>query len=134
MTAAPVYPTKDILLEAHRRLLARYGGVAGVQDGGAIEAALARAEHIRAYGEKVEVVDLAAAVAYSITRIRHPFVDGNKRVGFATLLMILELNGHYLDATELEAWRVMDAVAGAESEAMDEETFRNWVAAHTHPL
>ena len=48
MTAAPVYPTKDILLEAHRRLLARYGGVAGVQDGGAIEAALARADHIRA--------------------------------------------------------------------------------------
>ena len=134
MTAALVYPTKDILLDAHRRLLARYGGVAGVQEEGAIEAALAGAEHIRAYGEQVEVVDLAAAVACSITRIRHPFVDGNKRVGFAALLMILELNGHYLDAPELEAWRVMDAVAAAESEAMTEETFGNWVTAHSHPL
>lgn len=121
-------PSPATLLAVHARLLARDGGAPGVRDEGALDAALARPLNLLAYGgvEGVDVPRLAAAVAFSLCRVRHPFVDGNKRVAFAALVVTLGLNGLELDAAEGEAAETVLRVA---SGAMAEAEFAAWVAA-----
>lgn len=132
MTRAPVYPPAQALVEAHRRLLEAYGGSPGLRDPDALAAAIARAEQIRAYAEQPpDVFRLAAATAYGIARIRHPFVDGNKRVAFVALFITLDLNGFYLDAPETEAAEMLERVSAGTA---GEEDLVAWVVRHSVPI
>ncbi|TNE35326.1 MAG: type II toxin-antitoxin system death-on-curing family toxin [Alphaproteobacteria bacterium] len=93
-------PPRAVMLEVHKRQLARFGGAPGIRDEGGIDAALARPHQLIAYGSEEEDIDIfhvAAALMYSITKNRHPFADGNKRVGLAMLLLTLRRNGWSLD-------------------------------------
>jgi death-on-curing protein len=122
---AIVLPPIEAIIDIHAELLAEHGGAPGLRDRGALEASLARARQILAYAEEDPTLfDLAAAVCASIVRT-HPFVDGNKRAGFAALGMTLMLNGAYLDVAEHEATRVILDLAAGRS---DEDEFRRWVA------
>jgi death on curing protein len=104
-------PIEDIE-EGHGRLIAMYGGPPGLRDRAGLEAAIARADQHRAYAEaEPDVFELAATIAYSITRIRHPFVDGTKRAGFYAAFITLYLNGLFLDVSEQEAAATFLAVA-----------------------
>ena len=58
----------------------------------------------------------------------HPFVDGNKRTGFATAVLFLELNGKNFVASEMDAVLKTLAVAAGE---MDEIAFANWFEVNT---
>ena len=75
-----VWVNHDVVIAIHERVLADHGGKSGIRDPGLLESALARPQQIHAYGNP----DLAApSAAYTAGIIRnHPFVDGNKRVGF----------------------------------------------------
>ena len=123
-----------MLLAFHAALIEKYGGAPGVRDAGAIDAALARPLHLLAYSEPGAappgIPQLVAALAFAICRIRHPFVDGNKRVALAALDVTLGLNGLDLDAAEGEA---ADAVWRAAEGELTEEEFAAWVAAHAVP-
>jgi death-on-curing protein len=57
---------------------------------GLLESALARPLNKFAYGE-ADLAILAAAYGYGIAR-NHPFVDGNKRMAFAAIIVFLGLN------------------------------------------
>jgi death-on-curing protein len=108
----PLYPPLEALLEAHERLIEIYGGATGVRDPTGLEAALARAEQLRAYAEEEpSIFPLAAAIGYAIARIRHTFVDGNKRVAFYASVATLWMNGWLLDAAEREAAEIFENVA-----------------------
>jgi death-on-curing protein len=125
MTGAIVYPPLAAILEAHARLLERYGGAGGVRDPGGVEAALARGEQRRAYAdEEPSVFALAAAIAYAYARIHHPFVDGNKRIAFYAAFATLRMNGWVLDAAEREAAKLFDQVAAGDC---DEATLAAWL-------
>ena len=63
-------------------------------------------------------------LGFSIAKIRHPFVDGNKRSGFDAILIVLGLNKNYLDVAEREAERMMDGVS---SGRVSEEELVAWV-------
>jgi death on curing protein len=118
-------PPIEEIEEAHGRLIALYGGAPGLRDRDGLEAAIARADQLRAYAEaEPDVFELAAAIACSITRIRHPFVDGNKRAGFYAAFITLYLNGHYLDVSEQEAAATFLAVAGG---MLAEEALVRWL-------
>lgn len=126
-------PPLKAILDLHAELLAEWGGAAGIRDMGALEAALARPEHIRAYSaDPITVFDLAAALCASICRHHHhPFVDGNKRTAFAALGVTLGLNGLYLDVAEREAAEKVTALAAGE---MGEQAFRDCVANNSFEL
>src|SRR5260370_11760246 len=79
------------MLDVHAEQLALFGGADGVRDSGLLESALAWPINKFAYGE-TDLASLAAAYAFGITR-NHPFVDGNKRAPFASLIVFLRLNG-----------------------------------------
>ena len=100
-------------LAVHDRSLSLHGGAAGVRDHGLLASALARPRQLEAYGEAVDVVDLAASYTAGLVQ-NHPFIDGNKRTGFVIGILFLELNGARFTASEEAATQaVMGLAAGA---------------------
>lgn len=82
--------TADVL-GMHVVLIQKYGGLPGVRDPGALEAALYRPQT----GYYRDTIEQAAALMESLA-INHPFVDGNKRIAFAATDVFLRINGYKL--------------------------------------
>ncbi|HEY1230068.1 MAG TPA: type II toxin-antitoxin system death-on-curing family toxin [Ramlibacter sp.] len=116
------------LMLLHDESLAEHGGAPGMRDEALLKSALARPQHLLAYGEP-DLAALAAAHAVGIAK-NHPFVDGNKRTGFLALGLFLALNGHRLVATQAEATLAMFSVAAGE---IDEQAFAAWIRDHIQP-
>jgi death-on-curing protein len=132
MTEEVVYPPLEAIIEAHARLLERYGGAGGIRNPGGIEAALARAEQLRAYADaEPSVFALAAAIGYAFARVHHPFIDGNKRVAFFAVFATLRMNGWGLDAAEREAAEVFEQIAAGD---LGEATLAAWLEHNSMPL
>jgi death on curing protein len=111
------------VIAIHGRLLAVHGGAAGLRDQALLESALARPRQHLAYSKSADMITMAALYTTGIIR-NHPFVDGNKRAGFVTGVLFLELNGFSFIASEADATRaVMDLAAGT----LDEITFGAWL-------
>ena len=109
-------------LAIHEVMLAQHGGLAGVRDENRLESALAKPA--RSFGDgKPDLADLAAAYAAGIV-LHHPFIDGNKRIGFAVATLFLELNGLEFTATEVDA--VLQTLALAAG-ALDEAGYAAWL-------
>jgi len=123
---APVWVRRDVVLAVQEMLLAEHGGAAGIRDEGMLDSALGRPENLFAYG-KPTVFELAAAYAFGLAK-NHPFIDGNKRIGFATSIIFLELNGYVFTATEVDA--VLKTLALAASE-MTESAYAVWIKANS---
>ncbi|OGE23925.1 MAG: death-on-curing family protein [Candidatus Dadabacteria bacterium RIFCSPHIGHO2_12_FULL_53_21] len=87
----------------HYILIERYGGSHGLRDAGALDSALYRPQS----GYYDDVIAEAAALWESIT-VNHPFIDGNKRVGFAVTDTFLRLNGFRITARPDKIWRFID--------------------------
>lgn len=109
-----LYPTLTETLELHTRLIERFGGKKGVRDMGLLESALMRPQ--TGYYKSLSLE--AAALLQSLTQ-NHAFVDGNKRVAFATTAIFLRMNGYRLkvDADNGESFlieRVIKAKVGIE--------------------
>jgi death-on-curing protein len=111
-----------IVLDIHAEQLALFGGGDGIRDLGLLESALARPLNKFAYGETSLVV-LAAAYAFGIAR-NHPFVDGNKRAAFASIIVFLGLNGIDFDVPPQEATAMILGLAGGE---IDEDGLTHWI-------
>ena len=86
------YLTVADVLGMHTVLIRRYGGLPGVRDPGALEAALYRPQT----GYYKDTIEQAAALMESLA-INHPFVDGNKRIAFAATDVFLRINGFKLN-------------------------------------
>jgi death-on-curing protein len=97
----------------HEELVSRYGGLQGIRDLGALESAVARPHHLASYLQRIFVPRLAAAYVWGLLR-NHPFVDGNKRVALASLIIFLELNGWDWLASEVEETAKLLAAAAGE--------------------
>jgi death-on-curing protein len=121
----PEWLSLDIVLDAHAEILARFGGKDGLRDASLLESALARPENKFRYGER-DLAALAAAYAYGLAR-DHAFVDGNKRVALAALIMFLGLNGFDFVAPEPEATAMMLALAASQA---GEDLLAHWIRQH----
>lgn len=112
----------------HSEQLLRHGGLPGLRDENALEAALARPLNKASYGDP-DICELAAAYLYGIAR-NHPFTDGNKRTAIVAAGVFLLLNGHEVTADNGMVYQfVMDVAAGAISEASAAAWFRDFTAA-----
>lgn len=87
----PVWLDVEALVILHDEQQARFGGLPGIRDQGALESGLARAINRWSYGEE-DLSALAAAYAFGIAR-NHPFVDGNKRMALIAMDAFLSANG-----------------------------------------
>ena len=90
-----VYLTLEDALHIHDDQIQSYGGALGVRDEGLILSALLRPQT----GYYSDLIAEAAALWESLT-MNHGFVDGNKRVAFACMVVFLAINGLGLDASQ----------------------------------
>lgn len=108
--APPRWVPRIVLDAAHLDQLREHGGLPGIRDEDALEAALARLQQKHHSKPDSDLATLAAAYAFGLART-HPFNDGNKRTAFLAAVIFLGLNGKDLDATEVEVVQVMTALA-----------------------
>jgi|ERR1700722_777182 death-on-curing protein len=90
LTVAEVY-------HMQHRLIELFGGLHGVRDAGAIEAAVFRPQN--GYYNSLE--EEPAALMESLG-MNHGFIDGNKRIAFTAADVFLRRNGSYLEVSANE--------------------------------
>jgi death-on-curing protein len=71
------------------------------------------------------IADKAAALAFSLV-MNHPFVDGNKRTGYAAMMMFLSRNGHTIITSIDERESIFVSLAAG---TLDRDQFVAWVRA-----
>lgn len=81
----------EVYLMQHR-LIDLFGGLHGVRDRSAVEAAVFRPQ----IGYYNSIEEEAAALMESLAK-NHGFLDGNKRIAFAAADVFLRRNGFFLD-------------------------------------
>jgi len=95
-----LFPSLQETLELHEQLILRFGGSTGVRDLGLLESAL-----LRPQTGYYDTLSMQAAALFQSLCQNHCFVDGNKRVAFASTAIFLRMNGFRLslkaDAGEL---------------------------------
>jgi death-on-curing protein len=94
---------ENVVYAVHDEQIAEHGGLAGVRDKALLLSALARPQHLEAYGNP-DIAELAAAYAVGIAR-NHPFLDGNKRTAIVVAGgVFLPVAEGLLGDAELAAW------------------------------
>lgn len=91
MSKKPNFLTLEQITAIHRRSLLEHGGLDGVRDQGALEAAIAQARNVFLYLQG-DVIEVASAYAYHLAEAQS-YLDGNKRTAVASALVFLEMNG-----------------------------------------
>jgi death-on-curing protein len=121
------YPSLPETLAAHARLIALFGGVQGIRDQRALEAALARPQT----GYYRDIIEQAAALLESLSQ-NHPFVDGNKRTAIAVTAAFLRIDGFRLYFDDLEAYQFL--IQLYEGRQFRFEHLEPWLRKHTYPV
>ena len=123
-----IYPTIEEVLMLHSLLLSRYGGEPGVRDLGMLDAALHRPRS----GYYESLSEQAAALLQSLAN-NHAFLDGNKRVAFATTAIFLQINGFAVQATadDTETFLIEEVIKAR----APTQQLATWIGAHIsqHP-
>jgi death-on-curing protein len=117
-----VWLTSDLVQAIHARQLRLFGGPPGLRDEGMLDSALSRPMKRAAYGS-IDLAELAAADAFGIAK-NHPFIDGNKRAAFLSLITFLGLNGIDFLVEEAEAVVMIRGLAAGE---IDEAGMARWI-------
>lgn len=126
----PTWLARSVVDAAHDLSLAEHGGAKGLRDEGLLLSALDRPRNRFSYEGVADIPSLAATYAVALAK-NHPFADGNKRTAFIACAAFLLLNGMRLTADQVEATRVMLAVAAGE---VDIEALAEWVRTHSRPV
>ena len=125
------YLTLAEVLDLHRRVLEMTGGAEGVRDLPAIQSAITQPQMTFEEKELYPTIESkATAFCFSLV-MNHPFVEGNKRVGHASMETFLVMNGFQLVAAVDEAEREMLALAAGDR---SREELLEWVTRHIRPL
>jgi death-on-curing protein len=107
----------------HTDQLREHGGLPGIRDENLLESALARPQQKWHYAAAVDIPTLAAAYAFGFVK-NHPYRDGNKRIGFLTMVTFLGMNGYELMATDAEVVAEIVALAAG---TVSEEALTDWI-------
>lgn len=109
------------------RLIELFGGLHGVRDMGAVEAAVFRPQ--TGYYNSIE--EEAAALMESLAN-NHGFVDGNKRIAFTAADVFLRRNGSYIEIGALEGYAFI--VGSMERNEFRFAQILEWIRQHLKPL
>ncbi len=100
--------SKSLALQIHSQQIERFGGTLGIRDEALLESALGAAQQTWHYSG--DIFQTAAQYCYSLAN-NHPFLDGNKRVAAACMLVFLVANQKQptMDNTQLYDWVINTA-------------------------
>jgi len=121
---------KDVLL-IHERFIQEFGGASGLKDKGLLESAISRP--FQTFDGKdlyISVEEKASSILESML-INHPFVDGNKRTGYALYRLLLLSSNMDIDASEDEKYDFVISVAEGKT---NYEGILNWTRKRIKPV
>ncbi len=119
--------TKEQVLYLHTELVRETGGSDGLRDEGMLDSALAAPfQSFDGYTPYPSLQQKAARLGRGLVE-KHPFVDGNKRIGAHTILVFLALNGIELTYTQKELSDMFLSIAAGKAGC---EELLQWVLEH----
>jgi death-on-curing family protein len=121
------YLTVAEIYQMQHRLIEMFGGLHGVRDKGAVEAAVFRPQ----IGYYISLQEEAAALMESLGN-NHGFLDGNKRIAFTAADVFLRRNGSYIAVGAGDAYEFITG-------SMERHEFRfvqilDWIRRHIMPV
>lgn len=122
---------EDVVI-INRLSIAKYGGSFGVVRGDLLESSVYAPRHYCFYKKFENITEsvllkIAAKYAFSLIK-NHPFIDGNKRTGYASMNMFLQLNGVDIDANKyLSSREIEDNMVKIAQSQLSEEEFVKWL-------
>jgi len=72
------------------------------------------------------IINKIVAITVSLIK-NHGFIDGNKRIGVATMLLLLKLNQIDINYTQNE---LIDLGLGIADGTIDEKSVKDWIEKH----
>jgi death-on-curing protein len=96
MTEEPRFLLASEVIEIHDKEMISAGGLSGIRDINALEAAVAAPQASFNGQFLMGIFEMAATYVNSIAQ-NHPFLDGNKRTALASSLTFLFINGYEID-------------------------------------
>jgi len=126
----PNWLTRTMVEAAHYDQVREHGGLLGLRDDGLLESALARPRHRWSFEPETDLPSLAASYGFGLIK-NHPFLDGNKRIGFVAMNMFLLVNGFEIEAPEPEVITIMVQIA---SSTLDESGLVEWLRSVVVPF
>jgi len=92
MGEEPIWLLREWVDEAHSRALRTHGGLSGIRDAHAIEAAIDSPRNLWAYGDESDLFVLSAHLLVAVAKC-HGYNDGMKRTALSAAVMFLGANG-----------------------------------------
>jgi death-on-curing protein len=115
------------VLTVHSELIKTYGGSFGVRDLESLQSALNRPFQTFGDNELYPTPQLKAAAVIQSLITNHPFVDGNKRIGYFMARAILLNYNLDITASENEKYDFVISIAEGKLEI---EEIEKWFLAH----
>lgn len=129
------FPTVYDITIFHNKSLEKFGGKRGVRDQNLLEFAVNQI-HQKVFGTKLYPTDFEkiARLGYSLIR-NHPFIDGNKRTGFATMLVTLKYNQYIIHNEKIaKSQNFIEQIAAGEKGFEDIIIWLQTIASINPPL
>lgn len=123
--------TEAIVLAIHEDQVRLYGGVYGVRDAAALDAAL-HMPQAQFGGQFLHptLFHMAAAYGFHLCQ-NHPFSDGNKRTAGMAMFTFLQLNDRQIIATEIDYYNAMMSIATGQ---MNKDQLTLWLQKVTEDI
>lgn len=122
-----ILPRPALAEMLHAIQLRRFGGGAGIRDRALLQSAVSRGPAILAWSDAPDLVEAACAMGEGVIR-NHPFIDGNKRTGFAIITSTLHANGFRFEMPPMEAAQMIVDFAATR---ISSDEFRQIMRAHS---
>ena len=122
-----IWITADDVILVHSRIIRATGGMDGLRDRAALEAAIAAP--LQSFGGEElfkDDIEKIARVGYGLAA-NHAFVDGNKRIGAMMVQLLLKWNGYNLVLASGELADMFIAIADGKS---NEKDLLLWIQNH----
>jgi len=115
----------EFVINIHEILIEKFGGVHGIRDKKALESAITRP--FMTFDQKdlyPSPIEKAAALLESIIS-NHPFLDGNKRIGYVLMRYFLMENDLDVKATQTEKYEFVIKIAQGQ---LSYEQIHSWLS------
>ena len=97
----PVWLSDETVVFINERVVAKTGEPFLLRNRVLLELAVAKPNKHSPYRYVEDIVSLATTLLFGVAR-NHPFEQGNKRTGFLSAVVFLELNGYAIDLADTD--------------------------------
>lgn len=119
----------DEVLIFHKKIIEQTGGLDGVRDIGLVQSVLKRAfSTFDGQDLYKEVEDKISVITYGLIK-NYGFIDGNKRIGVAVMLLLLRMNDINIRYTQGE---LVELGLDISNGKLNENGIKQWIKDHIY--